>query len=45
MLENALMPKCLLALTFVHVKEKGKRILKVEGSSTSSMTSIEELIA
>jgi hypothetical protein len=39
------MPKCLLANTFLLVKEKGKCIPKVEGSSTSPMTSIKELLA
>jgi hypothetical protein len=37
-LEDALMPKYQLALTFLPMKEKGKCISKVASSSTSPMT-------
>ncbi len=45
MLEDTLTPKCLPMSTFLPMKEKGKRIPKVEGSSTNLMTLIEELPA
>jgi len=45
MLEDALMPKSPIVQTFLLVKEIRKRITKVASSSTSPMTSIEELLA
>lgn len=38
MLEDALMPKCQLAQTFLPMKKKGKCIPKVASSSISQMT-------